>query len=237
MTSIQRLFPGVPALAAALLLAACSGGGAASDAAPTPDVPQAGADGPALPEGHPPIQGAPGGTMGHALMTGTVLETMDAGGYTYARLRIDDGDVWTAGPLTALEEGETVSLADPMEMTGFTSATLDRTFESIYFTSGYVKAGATSVTPRGTPQARVDGAVGKSRATVRQAIPASGYVYLEVEDDSGMRWLAGPATDVEAGDVVAWSGGSLMQNFPSRTLDRTFPEILFVDRVDVVPAS
>ena len=43
-----------------------------------------------------------------------------------------------------------------------------------------------------------------------------------------------PSADVQAGDSVGWSGGTLMQDFTSSTLGRTFPEILFVHAVSVL---
>jgi hypothetical protein len=41
-------------------------------------------------------------------------------------------------------------------------------------------------------------------------------------------WLAGPETVLGVGDVVSWQGGSLMRQFHSGTLNRTFTEIVFV---------
>jgi hypothetical protein len=35
------------------------------------------------------------------------------------------------------------------------------------------------------------------------------------------------------GDRVSWQGGSMMTNFKSNSLDKTFPEILFVQSVSV----
>ena len=63
---------------------------------------------------------------------------------------------------------------------------------------------------------------------------AANYSYLEIEVDSGSTlWIAAPETQVAANDMVTWQDGSMMQNFTSKSLQRTFPEILFVGQVTV----
>lgn len=65
--------------------------------------------------------------------TGKVIETMDAGGYTYVHL--DDGaeKVWAAGPVTPIEVGQEIHISKNMAMTDFHSKAMDKTFEVIYF--------------------------------------------------------------------------------------------------------
>jgi hypothetical protein len=98
--------------------------------------------------------------------TGTVAETMNAGGYTYVRLHAaGKEDVWVAAPEFAVQVGQRLSAALEMPMTNFASATLKRTFPLVYFVSrvsrdGEVVAGAagptvqmmTSRTPTGPPE-------------------------------------------------------------------------------------
>ncbi|WP_232470320.1 MULTISPECIES: hypothetical protein [Methylococcus] len=57
------------------------------------------------------------------------------------------------------------------------------------------------------------------------------YTYLEVKQDSRSRWIAGPSVEVRKGDIVRFDGGVEMKDFHSKTLDRTFPSIVFVNRV------
>jgi hypothetical protein len=64
---------------------------------------------------------------------GTVKETMNAAGYTYALVEADGTSIWLAGPETVLSIGQSVVWNGGMAMTGFHSNTLDRTFETIYF--------------------------------------------------------------------------------------------------------
>jgi len=70
--------------------------------------------------------------------SGTVAETMDAGGYTY--VLVDDGvsQNWLAVLKTTVEVGQEVSYYDGMVMENFVSKTLDRTFDKIIFSNGFV---------------------------------------------------------------------------------------------------
>lgn len=66
-------------------------------------------------------------------LTGKVLETLDAGPYTYLRLQTGQGQTWAAVPKTATQKGEQVTIQGPMIMTQFESRALDRTFDTIVF--------------------------------------------------------------------------------------------------------
>lgn len=77
-----------------------------------------------------PSAPAPGAA---SISRGKVLETMDAGNYTYARVETASGEVWIAGPQTPLKVGDPVAWPTGMQMKSFESKTLGRTFESIQF--------------------------------------------------------------------------------------------------------
>ncbi len=66
-------------------------------------------------------------------LTGKVLERLDASPYCYLRLKTAKGDVWAAVPEAKVEKGKTVTVVNPMLMTGFESKTLQRTFAEVYF--------------------------------------------------------------------------------------------------------
>ncbi len=70
---------------------------------------------------------------------GTVIETMNASGYTYLHLENEGQKSWAAIPATEIKVGDQVELAAGMEMNNFQSKTLDRTFDSIIFSQGIVK--------------------------------------------------------------------------------------------------
>ena len=66
---------------------------------------------------------------------GEVLEAINAGSYTYLRLKTKDGEVWAATMLSSFAKGAKVQLHDPMLMTNFESKAMGRTFQEIVFAS------------------------------------------------------------------------------------------------------
>jgi hypothetical protein len=66
-------------------------------------------------------------------VAGSVLETMDAGGYTYLRLSTPGGEKWAAVQQAKVAVGDKVTITGVSLMTGFASPTLKRTFDEIYF--------------------------------------------------------------------------------------------------------
>ncbi len=73
--------------------------------------------------------------------TGTVLETMDSGGYTYVYLDTGSEKIWAAGPASKVAVGQKVTMDKGMAMPQFTSKSLDRTFDVIYFVGSIGAAG------------------------------------------------------------------------------------------------
>lgn len=113
------------------LVAACGGPGPAKAATPAAKSPEGGS--------------APAPTSDPAAFTGTVAETMNSAGYTYARLQAPGkDDVWIAASEFSTKPGDrlTVSLTTPMQ--NFESKTLRRTFPVIYFVSEVSREGQTS---------------------------------------------------------------------------------------------
>lgn len=110
-----------PILLAALLAAGC--GGKEAPPAPAADA------GAALVESHG------GGSAAPAVpsIRGTVLETMDAAGYTYLKLKTAEGETWAAVNESKVAVGDEVTVLQPMTMDGFESKTLNRTFDRIVF--------------------------------------------------------------------------------------------------------
>ena len=62
---------------------------------------------------------------------------------------------------------------------------------------------------------------------VMETVDATGYTYFKVATDAGEKWVAVNQTPIKVGDEVTYMDGMVMQNFFSKTLDRTFPEIVF----------
>jgi major membrane immunogen (membrane-anchored lipoprotein) len=131
-------------LAAALLLVAC--GGKQPDmvvtAATQAPAPKAATEASTLPPGHPNVQpvadrmtsksvaSAPAGSL-----TGKVIETMNAGGYTYLNVQTAQGNVWAAVREFKAKKGDIVAVNAEMTMDNFESKTLNRKFDHIVFGS------------------------------------------------------------------------------------------------------
>ena len=72
------------------------------------------------------------------------------------------------------------------------------------------------------------------KGKVLQKIDAAGYTYLEVEEKGRKLWIAVLKTDVAKGDIIEIPESPTMVNFTSKTLNRTFDEILFAAGIRVV---
>ena len=62
---------------------------------------------------------------------------------------------------------------------------------------------------------------------ILETMNASGYTYILVESGQQKTWVAIPETPVKKGEIVHYQEGMPMENFHSKTLDRTFPVIVF----------
>ena len=72
---------------------------------------------------------------------------------------------------------------------------------------------------------------GENKGVVKSVKIAGGYSYIEVDINGDIFWLATAISDVKPGDRIAWNDYAMMTNFRSKTLNREFSQILFVDRV------
>lgn len=68
---------------------------------------------------------------------------------------------------------------------------------------------------------------------VKQILHAQMYSYLEVENQGRLMWIAGPKTEIPIGTRIRYSKGVYMTNFYSKELQRPFPEVTFVSRIEV----
>lgn len=86
--------------------------------------------------------------------SGKVLETMDASGYTYVNVDTGSETFWAAAPQFAVKVGDEVLVPEGMPMSNFSSKTLDRTFDMVYFVPSVMVGGADSLAqmPEGHPQ-------------------------------------------------------------------------------------
>lgn len=79
---------------------------------------------------------------------------------------------------------------------------------------------------KGVPDAQLP-----QKAKVLSTIDAAPYTYLEVTQNKKTLWLAANAVPAKKGDVIRFDDGMPMTNFHSKTLNRTFPSVFFVNRV------
>jgi hypothetical protein len=104
--------------------------------------------------------------------SGTAIETLHSGGYTYVLLDTGKEKVWVAGPQTSVRPGDRIRVQNAMPMRDFVSKSLNRTFETIYFASALVPA-ASAMTAGEKPGT----AMGSSHPAVTQQ-PVVGITQL-----------------------------------------------------------
>jgi len=112
---------------------------------------------------------------GHApnTISGKIVETMNSGGYTYVLLENNGEKTWVAIKEMKVTVGQEISFEAGHEMAGFTSKTLNRTFDKIIFSAG-------PVSQQGSYKAQKPAGVG-SKGTVVHTDEA-----INVEKASGL---------------------------------------------------
>lgn len=68
------------------------------------------------------------------------------------------------------------------------------------------------------------------KGKVLQTLNSGGYTYVELRKKSGDKvWLAVPATEIAIGSQQTFNPGMVMHGFESKTLKRSFDEIVFTE--------
>ncbi|TKB23777.1 DNA-binding protein [Desulfopila sp. IMCC35006] len=114
-------------------------------------------------------------------ISGTVIETMNASGYTYMLVESGATKTWVAIPATPVEKGAAIEYYKGMVKKNFTSKTLDRTFDTVVFSSGLA---------------------GQKTETAPQPV-------IEKENDSFSAAVKAEKTDTKIAPAMEMSGGSL----------------------------
>lgn len=74
-----------------------------------------------------------------------------------------------------------------------------------------------------------------NKGKVVSTIDTGMYTYIELSRGGKETvWIAVTQMPVKKGDTVAYDEGAVMTNFYSKTLNRTFPQVIFVGRASVV---
>lgn len=150
-------------------------------------------------------------------MIGTVLEVLDAGGYTYLRLGTQGGERWAAVVQTKVVKGEVAGVDVQMTMENFESKSLGRTFDRIAF--GTMASGNA---PQAPPAAMQAAAHTADTPAGHMAAPPVANINVEraTGPDAktiGELWsarasLGGKSVTVR-GKVVKFLGGIMGKNF------------------------
>ena len=72
-----------------------------------------------------------------------------------------------------------------------------------------------------------------NKGKVLEVIDASIYTYMQVSTDKGPIWIAASKTSVSKGATISFPDGAEMTNFTSKSLNRTFEKIIFLDKIKV----
>jgi len=184
-------------------------------AAATETTKQAAQPAEAVPAGHPamPADETQESANKPATITGKVLETMDAGGYTYVLLETGGEKKWLAVSETKMKVGETRTFGAGNMMSNFNSRSLKRTFEWIIFTAPLdvpkeepkmPKAGDKSPGSKGALVA------GSEKISVEKASGENAYTVAELYEKSKK---LDKKTVVVRGKVVKVSAGIMERNW------------------------
>ncbi len=70
---------------------------------------------------------------------------------------------------------------------------------------------------------------------VKEVLQTQAYTYAQVESNTdGLVWVAGPKIDkLKSGDRVGYNQGTLLKGFNSRELQRTFPLVILVGKIQI----
>jgi hypothetical protein len=71
-----------------------------------------------------------------------------------------------------------------------------------------------------------------NEGVVKQVLHTEAYSYLQVLSQGKMVWLAGPKTQLPVNTRIRYSKGVYMTNFYSKELQRPFPAVTFVGRIE-----
>ena len=69
--------------------------------------------------------------------------------------------------------------------------------------------------------------VGAIKGKAKEVLSGGGFTYVLIGAEKGDTWVAVPETKVAVGEACSVAEGQVMQDFPSKSLNRTFAEIVF----------
>ncbi len=188
-------------------------------------------------------------------LSGKVIETMKAAGYTYILLENDGKKAWFAVPNVEVSVGQEIEVRPGTQMGLFSSRSLNRKFDSIVFAPGLVvdpnappppeapPAASEQITaPSGHPPMDASAPSNGGKATREQLVKAGilpisgkvvetmnsgGYTYILIASGDKNIWAAVPTMEVTVGQELQLLPGQTMNDFNSKSLNRTFDSVIF----------
>ena len=172
------------------------------DEGPEPRGKSAAAQPPAVERASSPVERA-----------GTVVETMNAGPYTYVCVERGGEKIWMAGPATPIKVGERVSVpADMTPMKNWHSKTLNRTFDMLYLAGAIRRVDADGEAIQ-MPSARPDPVGHKAASDPEVSVDAPGrkgkmhQMPPRHPGLNGHQTASGPAASVDFSGIKKIEGG------------------------------
>jgi len=197
----------------------------------------------------PPVATNPaepqGGDSDLIQVSGKVVETHEAGSYTYFLVEKDGKQTWVAVPPTKANIGDELSFRPGIKMVKFKSNILNREFDTIIFSVGTVGSKTDDkllqkIADKNAKPAAAKGDAAMAAAAVPppvETVPISGkvvevaegggYSYFLIEKDGKKSWVATPPLKVKVGETVTFQPGMEMKDFTSKALNKTFDTIIF----------
>jgi hypothetical protein len=74
-------------------------------------------------------------------------------------------------------------------------------------------------------------AKGMHQAEVQETMNSGGYTYMKVSEGGKSYWIAATKIDIKKGAKIQFAEEMSLQNFQSKTLKRTFENIMFVSEI------
>ena len=78
---------------------------------------------------------------------------------------------------------------------------------------------------------------GQHMAIIQEVLQTSQYTYLRVKEDEKESWLALPKMEAAVGSTYYYKDGLKMTDFVSKELNKTFPEVIFLDKITTTPVE
>lgn len=121
-------------------------------------------------------------------LMGKIVETMNGGGYTYILLQTSAKQVWVAIREMKVNVGQEIALMPGIEMTNFTSKSVNRIFESIIFSDGPISQQGSAADQDHASHGGIHGNADSSQESTAGSKGAAPHSYEDIKIDKA----AGP---------------------------------------------